>query len=57
MSNISRIFITHMHTDHVLGLVGIMKTIMSGVTATDEYLDDLKKQGIAKKAGRSHALG
>jgi len=49
MSNISRIFITHMHADHTLGLVAVLTTIMSGVTANPQQLEKYKQQGLAKK--------
>ena len=49
LSNISRIYITHLHADHVLGVVSIMTTIMSGVTATEESRKALKAQGTQKK--------
>lgn len=49
MSNITRIFVTHMHADHTLGIVPIMTTLMSGVNAGPDYLERLKKQGTHKK--------
>lgn len=49
MGNISRIFITHMHADHVLGLVSILTTIMSGVSMTEAGLQKLKEDGLKKK--------
>lgn len=48
MVNISRIFITHMHADHVLGVVAIMAVIMSGVGQTPEGLERLRQQGLDK---------
>lgn len=50
MSNVTRIFVTHMHADHTLGIVPIMTTLMSGVNAGADYLDKLKQQGRHKKA-------
>ncbi|RXK41148.1 hypothetical protein M231_01551 [Tremella mesenterica] len=49
MSNVTRIFITHMHADHVLGLVPILTTIMSGVGVTDDDLEELRQKGTSKK--------
>jgi ribonuclease Z len=49
LSNISRIFITHLHADHVLGLVSILTTIMSGIGTTPESLEKLKAEGTKKK--------
>lgn len=50
LTNISRIFITHLHADHVLGLVAILTTIMSGIGTKPDDLERLKAQGTAKKA-------
>ncbi|KAK4684986.1 ribonuclease Z, partial [Tremellales sp. Uapishka_1] len=50
MSNITRIFITHMHADHVLGVVSILTTIMSGVGMTPAMAEALAKEGTSKKA-------
>ena len=49
MANISRIFITHMHADHVLGLVAVMTTLMSGAGTTKEESENLKQAGTDKK--------
>lgn len=49
MGNISRIFITHMHADHVLGIVAIMAVIMSGVGQTERGLQRLREAGLHKK--------
>jgi len=49
MVNISRIFLTHMHADHILGVVAILAVVMSGVGQTPEGLERLKKQGVNKK--------
>jgi ribonuclease Z len=49
MVNISRIFVTHMHADHVLGVVAIMAVIMSGVGQTEAGLARLRAAGTAKK--------
>jgi ribonuclease BN (tRNA processing enzyme) len=49
MANITRIFVTHMHADHVLGIVAILTTIMSGVGMTPEAHEKLQKQGVSKK--------
>ncbi|WWC93802.1 hypothetical protein V866_000638 [Kwoniella sp. B9012] len=50
IANISRIFITHMHADHTLGLVAIMMTIMSGVGVKPGENEELAKLGKKKKA-------
>lgn len=49
MVNISRIFVTHMHADHVLGVVAIMAVIMSGVGQTEAGLARLRAAGTSKK--------
>ena len=49
LTNITRIFITHLHADHVLGLVAIMTTIMSGIGTTPDDLERLKAKGTDKK--------
>jgi ribonuclease Z len=49
MSNITRIFITHMHADHTLGIVSILTQIMSGVGVKQEDRDRLKEQGTSRK--------
>jgi ribonuclease Z len=49
MSNISRIFISHMHGDHVLGLVAVLKQIMTGVGMSEDQLEALRKEGHSKK--------
>lgn len=49
MGNITRIFITHMHADHVLGIVAIMGVIMSGVGQTEQGLQRLREAGLSKK--------
>jgi len=49
MGNISRIFITHMHADHVLGLVANLTTIMSSVGMTEGDHARLKEFGSKKK--------
>jgi ribonuclease Z len=53
IANISRIFISHMHADHTLGLVSILTTVMSGVGTSPESLERLRKQGTSKKANMS----
>ncbi|BEI90775.1 uncharacterized protein CcaverHIS019_0308450 [Cutaneotrichosporon cavernicola] len=50
MVNISRLFVTHMHADHVLGIVAIMAVIMSGVGQSEAGLERLRAAGTAKKA-------
>ncbi|WRT68420.1 uncharacterized protein IL334_005396 [Kwoniella shivajii] len=50
IASISRIFITHMHADHTLGLVAIMMTIMSGVGVKPGENEELAKLGKKKKA-------
>ena len=51
LTNITRIFITHLHADHVLGLVAIMTTIMSGIGTTPDDLERLKAKGTNKRVG------
>lgn len=48
MSNISGIFLSHMHGDHVLGLVAVLKQIMSGVGTSEEDLERLREKGVNK---------
>ncbi|ODN92673.1 ribonuclease Z [Cryptococcus wingfieldii CBS 7118] len=50
VANISRIFITHLHLDHVLGLVPVLTTVMSGVGTTEAETQRVKDQGLKKKA-------
>ncbi|RSH88726.1 hypothetical protein EHS25_002953 [Saitozyma podzolica] len=50
MSNISRMFITHMHADHVLGIVPILKTVMSGIGVSPEQAERTRALGIHKVA-------
>ncbi|KAI9637497.1 beta-lactamase-like protein [Dioszegia hungarica] len=50
MSNISRIFITHMHADHTLGLVSILTQIMCGVGVSAADLERQKAKGTDRKA-------
>ncbi|TXT08608.1 hypothetical protein VHUM_02736 [Vanrija humicola] len=50
MVNISRIFITHMHADHILGIVAILGVIMSGVGQSPAGLERLRQQGTLKRA-------
>jgi len=38
-----------MHADHVLGLVSVMTTILSGVGMTEGALESLKEAGTNKK--------
>ena len=52
IGNITRIFITHMHADHVLGLAAILKTIMSGLGMTRGDMDRLEAVGTNKKVSR-----
>lgn len=49
ITNITRIFITHMHADHILGVVSILTQVMSGVSVKEEDLERLKKQGTSKR--------
>jgi ribonuclease Z len=52
VANITRIFITHMHADHVLGLVWVLTHIMSGIGTTPEDTEKLKAKGLGKKVWR-----
>ncbi|WWC63315.1 uncharacterized protein I303_105915 [Kwoniella dejecticola CBS 10117] len=56
IANISRMFITHMHADHVLGVVAIMMTIMSGVGVKPGENEQLAKLG-KKKTATFHIYG
>lgn len=49
MVNISRIFITHMHADHILGIVAILGVIMSGVGQSPAGLERLRQAGTLKR--------
>ena len=49
LANISRVFITHMHADHVLGLVAVVAKIMSGISLPESDLDKSKRVDIDKK--------
>jgi ribonuclease Z len=49
VANISRIFITHMHADHVLGLVWVLSHVLSGIGTTEESRAEVAKQGLEKK--------
>ncbi|WVF72824.1 hypothetical protein IAT40_007642 [Kwoniella sp. CBS 6097] len=50
IANITRLFITHMHADHVLGIVAILTTIMSGVGNQPGDVEKTAAQGLNKKA-------
>ncbi|WWD19098.1 hypothetical protein CI109_103556 [Kwoniella shandongensis] len=50
IANITRIFITHMHADHVLGLVPVLTTVMSGIGVKPGETERLKELGTKKKA-------
>jgi ribonuclease Z len=49
VANISRIFITHMHADHVLGLVWVLAHVLSGIGTTEESRDKVANMGLDKK--------
>ncbi|WVQ81846.1 hypothetical protein IAT38_003973 [Cryptococcus sp. DSM 104549] len=49
IANITRIFITHLHADHVLGLVPVLTTVMSGIGAKPGANERLKSLGVNKK--------
>lgn len=48
MANISRMFISHMHADHVLGIVPILKTVMSGIGVSPEQAERTRSLGVHK---------
>nr|ODO02246.1 ribonuclease Z [Cryptococcus depauperatus CBS 7855] len=48
--NITRIFITHLHIDHVLGLVPILNSVMSGVSLKEGDIEHLKELGVKKRS-------
>lgn len=49
VANISRIFITHMHADHVLGLVWVLAHVLSGIGTTEESRQKVADMGVDKK--------
>jgi len=49
VANISRIFITHMHADHVLGLVWVLAHVLSGIGTTEESREKVANMGLDKK--------
>lgn len=49
VANISRIFITHMHADHVLGLVWVLAHVLSGIGTTEESRQKVSDMGLEKK--------
>ena len=49
VANISRIFITHMHADHVLGLVWVLAHVLSGIGTTEESREKVANMGLEKK--------
>lgn len=49
MGRIERIFITHMHSDHTLGLVPFLGSLMSGIHTTNEDKDAMIRLGLSKK--------
>ncbi|OCF39038.1 ribonuclease Z [Kwoniella heveanensis CBS 569] len=49
IANITRLFITHMHADHVLGIVAILMTIMSGVGNQPGDVEKTAALGLDKK--------
>jgi len=49
VANISRIFITHMHADHVLGLVWVLAHVLSGIGTTAESREKVANMGLDKK--------
>lgn len=52
VANITRIFITHMHADHVLGLVWVLTHILSGIGTTEESREKVASLGLDTKVGQ-----
>ncbi|KAJ9097846.1 hypothetical protein QFC19_006636 [Naganishia cerealis] len=53
MGRITRVFITHMHADHVMGLVTLLGTLMMGVATGADELERLRVLGRGKKVRRA----
>ena len=56
VANITRIFITHMHADHVLGLVWVLAHILSGIGTTEESREKVASLGLDKKVSQCFRL-
>ena len=55
-SQVSKIFITHMHADHLLGVVAIMTQVMSGIGVTEGQLERLRKEGLNRRVSEQVML-
>jgi ribonuclease Z len=53
VANITRIFITHMHADHVLGLVWVLAHVLSGIGTTEESREKVANMGLEKMVSLS----
>jgi ribonuclease Z len=56
VANITRIFITHMHADHVLGLVWVLAHVLSGIGTTEESREKVSSMGVNKKVSLINGL-
>jgi ribonuclease Z len=56
LSRIERIFVTHMHADHTLGLVPLLGSLLSGIQTTPEDRAAMAALGLKKKA-KLHIYG
>jgi ribonuclease Z len=56
VANITRIFITHMHADHVLGLVWVLAHVLSGIGTTEESREKVASMGVNKKVSLINGL-
>jgi ribonuclease Z len=50
IGQIERIFITHMHADHTLGLIPLLGSLISGISSTPEEREAMAALGTRKRA-------